>query len=396
MKILKSNRLLKKVLVSVASTIALTGLVLSGLSIYANKKVENYSPQTQINEIARELNANTDKMMYGSFGNSKRMAHNNGRPILVTISNNFTNEEKEDLLFSLNHIFGLVKEVNKNYNYEIIKESELSDKFKSGDTLIKYDVGEVASHEYASATYGGDFDFFSNVFTDKPLVETHTITLNRKNSINSKYKNIISFNHELLHAFQLGDVYASFNDKKYYNTATSSLYTLPLITPNDYSCLISTYAPKFDNSEDKQNFITKFKQKLSKYEKEYYKLVKEEYKLSGEQLDEFIFNAKETRTIDGLSKLMKYSVLIKNENYSFNFFDENNKLLDSASGKVIEVDNVYFLKDVELKSDQVKFPDYAKGGSISTFALYKENGNIKLQSLSTGAQLKNEIKTIEK
>lgn len=393
MKILKSKKLLKKVIVSVASTLAISGIVLSGLTIYANKKVENYASQTQINEIAREINVNTDKMMLGAFGNSKRMAHNNGRPILVTISNDFTTEEKEDILFSLNHIFGLVKEINKNYNYEIIKESELSEKYHSGDTVINYKLGEVNFHEYASATYRSSDDFLTSAFTNKPLVESHTITFNRKKTLSSKYGNIISFNHELLHVFQLGDVYSSMKDKKYFNTATNSMYTLPLITPNDYGCLISTYAPKFDNLEDKQNFINKFKQKLNNYDKEYYKLVKEEYKLSGEKFDELTFNAQEMRTVNGISMTYNYSVSIEDDKYNFDIFNENNELLDTSSGKIIKIDNVYFLKDVELKSGQSKFPDYAEGGSISTFALFKEDNSLKLQSLSTGAQLKSNIKT---
>ncbi len=369
-KILKKKTLVKLISAGSLSIIILNTSIIGYQFISAKVTAGKYASNEQVDEIAQALNCDTAYLKYDNDKQFTFLQHNNGKPIYVAISPEMPEKERGQIISTLDHVFGLVGEINSNYHYSIVDEDELSKQKEKGRTTINYTVGS-APESYESAS--GLNTSFQNMnvltFTDKHLNIGSTIFLNQKKL--SQEDNSAIFLHETLHSFGFDDVYSNLTTTLHQNTVMYPYNKISIMTPNDYKCLIATCSPQFSSEKEKEDFIEKFSAKVNDYERTYCAYAKDYRNISPlSSKGDFHFEAELTYRIS-LNEIFftSYHIDVKDDKYKFSIFDENENLLDETTGKTIDIDGVRFLTDVRLeKGMQPNNPEY-NNPYYSTFAI---------------------------
>lgn len=353
--------------------------VMGGKSIYTSVKTKNYAPKEQIEEVAKILDCDLSYLNQGKFNNQIRLRHNEDKPIYVSIDSGFNDEEKSDIVYTLDNVFGLMKDINSHYTYEIVDEDKLPKSIFISTIKYKLGVPKNSDTVFANNKFGNK-DLFMNPLV-KTTTNTSTIIYNRDLVKNQKANRIIILTHELLHSFGFDDVYFDQTGKHYYNTLleVENSYReydkskgFPIITPNDYRCLIAVYAEKFKNEEEKTAYINKFKMKAEEYDSLYYSVYKDVNNLNGFNSNDLHFKG---TFVDYI-----YDVKIKNNSYSFAIYGKNNNIIEKCNGQAINIDGVFFLKNVVLQNG---FYSTDKGAyTISDLTIYKDKSFAVIKDLN--------------
>ena len=227
---------------------------------------QQQSSQEQIDRLAKDLNCD-NSIMKIDHGEICRLAYNDNEPIYITFENDFPQEFKEQVINSLDFIFGLVGEINPLYYYEVV------------DDYNK--IKNKANIRYATFKENTYTNGRAEIYTYNNLNCGNTIKLNKQlleiEANNPKNQELLIYNtclHELLHVFGLNDVYNEGglkNTENYYgNTFLQNAHNLTSITPNDYKCLLSAYAPEVDTNQNYYTLLDNMSKKASKFAYQYY------------------------------------------------------------------------------------------------------------------------------
>lgn len=352
------------------ATVALIASGFTFATIYsvADAQTDDYSSQEQIHTIADALDSDISVMKFLSQGNDhvKRLKHNNGESIYINIQDNYPEKYENIARESIDYVFSIIGGINDLYkNYEYVDENQSKSLEEQGKTVIEYNISDNIDNLVGGQTlanYAGDW---YNLLTNKQVIQTPQIIMNFER-LDTYNENIvkIAYVHELLHVFGFGDVYndkTNFETNTYYgNTIMKAERIIPLIAPNDYACIMSAYAKPMNNNQ-LTDYISKCKTKLSSYEDYYYgKLVE-----FSEKQNSFYLNNKvdfddienhsdftiQTTNIDGTVIIEKINIICKNGNYKFIITDENDKVLESITGKAKLINGVYVLENAEFEKN---------------------------------------------
>lgn len=325
-------------------------------AIIGNVTLKDYSNNAQIVEIAKELDCDTN---YISEHSNKflRLQHNGDEPIYVHIDEQLNETQRQCAINSLDYLFGLVGEINPNYRYKLLSKGEFNKKILKTRISISLD-----DTKYSETGTKGNIDSTINPFshfTSKRTTYKHEIYQSRDYQTDDMSELEYVYGHELFHAFGIKDVYiTNSNSKLQGNTYIKSTVgeKVGILTPNDYKCLISLYADKFDSASEKASDMEKYKEMAYKYEENYYKhlagAVKEEYNIT-ENLNNENFKwqgrGEFKSNIDQNVYVFYYNIKIKDNVYDFEVLDENKNPLDAFSGDCVYHDGAFILKNVQLK-----------------------------------------------
>jgi hypothetical protein len=351
----KKHPRIKKVLKAsaiVLSAAVLTSGVFTGVAAYQHK---DYSSQSQIKEIASELNVE-DMNVLTTNGQVKRLKYNDGEPIYVKISDDFNNEAKEGIQDSLDYVFGIVNPINDNYTYEIVSNDF---KQKSNQTVISYELVEKDNDFRGQYNDTRDLSNIGSTIVGKSTTSTNqTIKINIDNGQNQN-----TYTHELLHAFGLADTYSLagiedyimsdmiYKDLSFPTFMDSRNRNQTDITVSDYATLMSLYTKPFKSEEQKNLIIKKYKEKLSEYQD--YLDSKKIQSLKQAQSSEPIelkndYNLYTTFKINGEIILSNVSIHLDGDKYTLTS-SYDNQVLETCEGNFDTFGNVVMLRNIKLK-----------------------------------------------
>ena len=409
---------MKKKFLKSAAIIGLSlSTLLGSLTLATHQKYKQYSDVDQIYAIAEELGADTTSITSNSTKQPIRMEHNGGEPIYVSVSDDFSEKEREYIDWSLDYVFDAAESINPNYTYKVVDDIELEYQKLLGKTTISYEVGEglkmiEGSDKKSQGWILRNKSTLGSAF-NKNLYKEHKIVYDREQHQEStendkKY----TFLHELLHAFGFDDVYVHLGhedhiDRYCANTIMMSddkAASLNCLTVNDYKNFIALLAPKMTD-EKLGEFIEKQKQNVERYGQEFYKFyvalceTKTEMDSSLDDNKNYFLTATRTQVLeDGSQRKETHNVQIKDGKYKFAITDAEGYVVDQAEGDVVFVDGAYVLKDVELKDNWRPITDdfHYAGGYINDFVVmgdenqqylynYNENDQVKLNDASLQA-----------
>jgi hypothetical protein len=109
----------KKVRKAITISALTLSLILGGTTMVCIQKNHKVSSPKQVSTIASELNADMTVMTNNKENKVYRLDHNNGEPIYVSIDENFTSSEKNNITWSLDYVFDIVGEIEKFTNGEL-------------------------------------------------------------------------------------------------------------------------------------------------------------------------------------------------------------------------------------------------------------------------------------
>lgn len=358
---------IKKRIKNLTISLACTATILSALgasAYYALPEIvhaDNSSRQQTI-ELQEHFDAVTG---YRQF-NNERLQHNNGEPIYVTISDEFTKVQRDTIISALDQIFGVVGDINDNYKYVLVDNVD-SSKYL-GKTTMEFRVNKDLT--FSSGHYNGVTDSADSLFSygskgrfnQKCWIEFDAQFL--KDEPQRLYYTSL---HEILHNFGFDDVYTQ-NKTVYQNTFMNpnTNMSLKMITPNDYKLLVAMYSKdmsKLDETE-KEEYVKQLEQKIDDYTTAYYSHYQQAFKqgLIDKGFSEHDVEANtsyvqlendiDVTFIDTLSTkgVSKIRVKVKGDKYMLATYDENDNLLENCSGKTCNVGGQIFLQDVQLQN----------------------------------------------
>lgn len=400
---MKKHRVIKAV-----SAIALSvSLILGGTVFSLFHRTKDYSNQDQIETIAKTIDCDLTAVKNNDLNKVVRMKHNAGEPIYVSISNEHTDEERAYINWSLDYVFDIVGDINDKYYYEIVDANTLSEKSNKGKTTISYQVGEANYQtKFGDDRANGIIVRENNkdsIFPEPSLRNTFKITYDREMHKNNSSQEIqYTFLHELLHAFGFDDVltttaHYSFIPKYCGNTVMNPTFghKINCLTPNDYRCIISAYAPQMDDSKLTQ-FINEYKQKVSEYDETYYHSFSAlcEYKnnITSTLDTSKPCSANYTRSLtleDGSTIIEQIFVEVKDGKFYLAITDEHGNLLDQTLGDTVDCGNTLILKNVNLKKGLRPLTEQSNHTSyINDFILMRnEQGKLIFYDLAANDEL---------
>ena len=334
--------------------------VLSAATVSSHIVFKDYLPISQAEDVADLLGCDFSYWQ----PNDMRMKHNNGEPIYVSISEDFSDVERQNIVDALNYVFGVMGDINPNYHYELVEDAG-SIKYLN-KSVVKFGV-EQAKQEEADAVHTTDRANRIARLSGKGIFGTSNKImfdpdyLKENEQENSLYGVTV---HELLHCFGLDDVYCQEDGTYYGNSFLNPLIEdkgLVMITPNDYLALISIYAENFDKKSDKDDYVKVVNEFIDDYSKEYYtahynqrlqNCIDNGY--SETRIEEFFAPVGENINLefDGYDKNLgtthSFVVNVKDGKYKISSFDENKNLIDEDTGKAFYVNGHIYLQDVRL------------------------------------------------
>lgn len=360
--------IIKKRIKNLAIALSCATLISLGVGYYVNTAIipekihKDNSSIEQIDQYQEEF----DVVSGYRHSNGERLQHNDGEPIYIQIDDEFSLEQKQTMKQALDFIFGLVGDINDNYKYVIVDDA---DKFNSlNKTKIKYDREDIILY-YGQEVYGL-YTTSLNRFKSKTkgtFIKQGNIDISKNNAedLDELYYTTL---HETFHLFGVRDVYYYLQNERYHNTYINvdCNHNLKMIYPNDYKLLISLYAKdtKGFSEKEREDYINKLEQKIEDYAIKFYVHYQQAYKQSlvdrgfSKQDVEAntsyvqLENAIDVTFIDTISTkgIYKIRVKIKGDKYKIATYDENDKMLESCSGKAYNVGGQIFLQDVRLQN----------------------------------------------
>lgn len=370
-------------------TFAATLTIVTGASaIYGNVSLADYSNNKEINYIARELDCDTG---YIFTHNKKyiRMQHNNKEPIYVSFSSKMSQEEVQCATNSLNYLFGIVGKINDNYRFEIVDKDKFDD--KKLKSRIYFDVSEKSGEENMPGAFvDSNINSFSRL-TPKRTTYYSYICRNKNYQFDDLEHLQYAYNHELLHAFGIEDVYTTNTTKYQGNTFIQPNIgrVTGEITPNDLKCLIALYSDKLESDNEKQEKLSTYKTMVKEYEDYYYhRLSSEIVKDLGlsEAVDmEKVYWQGQGRFVasaDGSEHIYNYKIKLEGNSYVFKILNKDFKVIETYQGELINSNGVVILKDLELKEGITPGIKGTPDGYIQDYVLIKQNGVVNLVDIS--------------
>lgn len=352
------------------ATVALIASGLTFATVYsvANVKTNDYSSQEQIQTISDALNSDISVMKFLAHENDhvKRLKHNDGEPIYIKIQDDYPEQFEDMAKESIDYVFNIVGGVNDLYkNYKFVDESQSVALEKQGKTVIEYNLGNNLESFVGGLTSANNVGEWYNQLTNKQVIQNPEIVMNFER-LQEYDENTAktSYVHELLHVFGFGDVYndkSNFETNTYYgNTIMKAGRNISLIAPNDYACIMSAYAKPMNNNQ-LADYISKCKNQLSSYEDYYYGQLVEfsekqnsfylKNKVDFDDVENHSDFTIQTTDLDGTVIIEKYNITCKNGNYKIVITDENDKVIDSITGKAKLINGVYVLENAEFEKN---------------------------------------------
>ncbi len=349
----------KKIRNLVITSLAIATIGTAGLHAGSEIRHKDNSPLSQTYELQQDLGFTGDYRANGG----RRLEHNNGEPIYVSISSEFNDEQRAMIIEQLNHIFGLVGSINDNYKYEIVDNVD-SIKY-IGKSTIKIRFKDLAPRYAGEAAMNNSLLSLSSAgkFTRKCDVRISRF-YNSPESAGEDFEHLYDMSnfpytvaHELFHCFGVGDLYKL--DTLSHNSLISvSNQSMKQVSPNDYKLLVSMYSKSLSDcsEEEKQAYIKQANQMIEEYTQSYY----EQY--CKQQKDSPLFKYHDTikddidvtfsRLImvnwDYTTKFSKIRVVTRNNKYTLALYDTDDKIVDKCSGKLRNIDGVLILEGVHL------------------------------------------------
>lgn len=314
-----------------------------------------YASDEQIDNLVNDLNCVYDVINHHRTDNN--MKHNNGEPIYITFDKNYPEEYKQQTIKSLDYVFGLVNEINDLYYYKIV------DDYNS--------ISNKSNIHFASHEPDGIADGWCHYNSNSRKITLATNLKERfPNQVASERYIYNSCLHELLHAFGFDDVYGDGelkNTNNYYGNTVMNVkndqYLLKLL-PNDYKCLIATYAPHTETQQEYENVLNKLQKLSSKYTQEYYAL-----KFSTSSADytyksvpiQFSVNFYTNELDAYYNKIGEYEhiIVVNNNSYTIEVY-YNGEFVDSCNGNVVystyktDSARVAILENIKLSNTSIK------------------------------------------
>ena len=297
-----------------------------------------YASDEQINQLAEDLNCDTSYLLPHKY----KLTHNNGQPIYVTFSEEYTDHYKAIVTESLNNIFSLLNKVNNLYHYEIVNDYDSISSYSN----IRYEIG-----------VNNNIDGLANV-------KTNTIFIDNANLNDNKVYYIAT--HELLHLLGFNDVYDNGEHKNtdvFYNNTfmkhtnyedhilgcTIKTDADKMILPNDFACIVAKYSPKAASSIEYDSLLKKSKNLKNAYEVKFYSLnLKNEIRDANEIENDIKF-ATTTNIKDSNGAITTLTNTFTIENNSFTLtIKDNHKTIETYSGDIVKSDKFIIFKNLKL------------------------------------------------
>lgn len=300
----------------------------------------NYITSQQIESIAKSLSCDTSYLLADDY----RLAHNDGKPIYVTFSEEFPTEYKAIITQSLDYIFGLLNGINELYHYEIVDSYVSILNYNN----IRY---EVMTQDSNSTIHG-----LADHNTNKILINFDAIESSFSNAVEEKI--FSTSTHELLHLCGFADVYLDGDNavSTYYdNTFMQTFHNGfiggsneefdRMITPNDYDCLLATYSPKANNAQELIEITDIANTKSIEYKTNYWNTYVDLTWTNNNAPTEEIANdtvISGTKNIYDKSKskiitTKTYEIELNDNNYIIRVLDNCGKELESCSGDILHL-----------------------------------------------------------
>lgn len=338
----------------IATALAAVGMLTSFTGCTESKTdLSTYASNSQIVNVAKQLDCD---MSYVSQVANKytKMQHNGDEPVYVCFDEKMNKKETTCAQKALDYTFGIVGKINDFYKYQLVDEPTFDS--KGLKTKIYFTVTDSTNEDDPNATARNITNPFS-LITSTETDFYFKVLKYRKEDEETAEKLEHTYIHELLHVFGFDDVYKENTLKHMGNTYMKSGVN-GMITPNDFKCLISLYAPKFESESEEKEAIVHYKQMIEDYETYYYDklsdIAKARYKNFSQQINilEKSFTWYGERIVQGPNDfkfINYYELKVENKKYTFKIFDSNKKEIDTHSGEAVHCNGVIFLKDVELK-----------------------------------------------
>ena len=396
--------------VGVLSACIIGAGVFGGYSIAKHNNTKEYTSLDSVHELCSALNVD------GSYidKSNLRLKHNGDEPIYVSISDDFPKELRDELISALDHVFGLVGQINPKYAYKIIN-SDTKKSLKDKTTIeIQFEPPIQQNNDHYLACVSRnlktvkDFDRTKDgaYLIKKMIIYFNEERINAPSSENEDYYKFYeeqylieaAMVHELLHCFGIGDVYDHQTNLVHFNTimqTTMATNGVTMISPNDYKVLRALYAPEFNNESEKYAYIAESANAIDEYSRKYYS--------SHNKIQEESFNDADMPKLltinDGTynfnsamvenSNINSIRVVIKNEQYSLTTFNEYNEQIEHCTGNVYLVDGKAYLQSVELKHFNNSIPHITdlllmrRGKSLNSYTMSLTDLSDRLYGLET-------------
>lgn len=316
-------------------------------------KFRNEPKLSQTYELQQDLGVTNDYR----FSKGHRLQNNNGNPIYVSISKEFTDDQKAIIIEQLDHIFDLLGDINDFYKYELV--DNVDDIKYFGKCKIKFHFGKLKETVYGSVS-STPSPF--NLSSKGPFIQKCNITISNvfktEQGSYSDYEDIFPYTiaHELLHCLGINDVYK--NKQNLLNTLINTKNSdITMVSPSDYKLLLSMYSKKIDNAEEKEKQIEILKEKFKSYSQTYYQKYCDSLKESFckryspiyDDIDITFKNVIFTSSFEN-KNIKSFKIRTLRNRYTITVLDKDEKAIEICQGKLRNIDGILILENVNFKT----------------------------------------------
>lgn len=387
LKHMKKGTIKKEIRNLVITSLAIVTIGSAGLHAGSEIRHRDNSPLSQTYEMQQDLGFTGN---YRSVG-GRRLEHNNGEPIYVSISSEFNDEQRAIIIEHLNHIFGLVGSINDNYKYEIV-ESVDSIKYLGKSTIKIRFEDLIPEHAGETTSYNSLLSLSSTgKFTRKCDIKISRFYNSPESAGKYEFNYDMRFfpytvSHELFHCFGVGDIY-TLDTVSFNSLINIDNQDMTIVSPNDYKLLVSLYSRSLSgcSEEEKEAYLEQSKKMIEEYTQSYYEQYckKQRQSLLDDSHDKIdgdidvTFNEMIFFRLDYNAKLTRMRVKTQNNKYTIALLDSEGQVLDKCSGRLRNIDGVLILENAH-------FINFIKDKDIYIdFYLISKNNNLKLYQVKT-------------
>ena len=332
----------------------------------------DYKTADQIDSDALKFNADISNCTTNGDV-CTRLKHNNGRPIYVYVSDEYSDKEIEYIQYSLDYFENVFDTIDTRYNFKIVSRSEFMLAFLSGQTTIEYLKSDL--NQFVEGTNSG-----ANKILTPNLVNRSVIQLSKDFNLTDDFKKYVLF-HELCHSFGLGDVYSELvgiNQTSIYQGDTVlNISELAIrmceLFPNDYKFLQALYnqnhlTRKGTLAEEELNIL----QNISNFETAFFSkatTIIEAQLFPNADIgfinneitnNEYVFN--EIMSTSNGSAEYSNHIYFQNDNYIWKIFKDDILVYETSgqyinSGNVIVLPNMHFDLGMQPNSHTLNSPE---------------------------------------
>lgn len=325
----------------------------------------------------------------------RRLKHNGDEPIYISFSKDFTEEKKQEVLKSLDYIFGVVSKIDERYRYQIVENADDLKYF--GKTVINFKFEDLENGTSGLCFYDW-VDPLSFVSLKGAMNEKLTITFDvfYRDNAHKHFSYLIK--HEVLHAFGFDDVYT--RDPIHHNTLMHAFMAefihTEIFTPNDIRLLYTIYHKPYTSKQHMQQEIAEFNKKIEEYSKKFYThhlegLQKEHIRelkvwdiAVGDKAEKMAKIVPMGENVDVAFKTTVNDTNVKyihckvdGDKYKIATFSGDGQKISSCEGSAYHINGAIYLQSVELK-------DFIRNdNTVGDYCFVRRNnGEYFLESLS--------------